>query len=125
MEKLFEAEVRAEPSAGGEIAIVVARGEVDLANYDELVSALASPECERSGGVLLDLRELDFMDSSGLQAVLTAASSSAGRFAVLLTEGSAISSLFEIADLSGHIRFGFDESEARAAIMAPKADGSD
>lgn len=124
MKDLFEAEVRAESSAEGEIAVVVARGEVDLANYEELAGALASPECERSDGVLLDLRELDFMDSSGLQAVLTAARASQGRFAVLLREGSAISSLFEIAELSDHLPFSFDEGEAMAAITTATDDRS-
>ena len=124
MENLFEVDVRVESSPAGQVAVVVTRGEVDLSNADELEAALSSPSCSQSDGVLLDLRQLEFMDSSGLQTLLVAARGANGRFAVLLSEGTAVASLFEIAELSERFHTYADETEALAGIRAA-ADGGD
>jgi anti-sigma B factor antagonist len=57
----------------GDAAVVVPTGELDLATAPALESALARAfEGDGAGHVVLDLRELEFIDSSGLRTLLTA-----------------------------------------------------
>jgi anti-sigma B factor antagonist len=63
--------VRIEPH--GEAAVVVPTGELDLATAPALEAALERAfASEGAGRVVLDLRELEFIDSSGLRTLLTA-----------------------------------------------------
>ena len=56
--------------AGTRLAVA---GEVDLAGGGELRAAMERAARERAPGVELDLREVSFLDSSGLAAVLSGA----------------------------------------------------
>ena len=57
----------------GDAAVVVPTGELDLATAPALEGALARAfEAAGDGNVVLDLRELEFIDSSGLRTLLTA-----------------------------------------------------
>jgi anti-sigma B factor antagonist len=57
----------------GDAAVVVPTGELDLATAPALEAALLRAfQAARAGSVVLDLRELDFIDSSGLRTLLTA-----------------------------------------------------
>jgi len=56
----------------GEAAVVIPTGELDLATAPALEDALARAFEGGSGRVVLDLRELEFIDSSGLRTLLTA-----------------------------------------------------
>ena len=63
--------VRTEDHAGA--TVVVPTGELDLATAPALEAALAGAFASvGSGRVVLDLRELEFIDSSGLRTLLTA-----------------------------------------------------
>jgi anti-sigma B factor antagonist len=63
--------VRIEQRGGG--TVVIPTGELDLATAPALEGALTRAFGESSGGrVVLDLRELEFIDSSGLRTLLTA-----------------------------------------------------
>lgn len=63
--------VRIEDRAGA--AVVIPTGELDLATAPALDAALGRAfESIGSGRVVLDLRELEFIDSSGLRTLLTA-----------------------------------------------------
>jgi anti-sigma B factor antagonist len=73
----------------GTRAIVTMRGELDLANAPMLDEALEDPDVVAAASVVLDLRDLGFLDSSGLRAILRAQEHASQRgqdFAV--TEGS-------------------------------------
>ena len=59
--------VRCEQRDGG--AVVVATGEIDMSTSPALREQLLSPEAQRPV-VVLDLREVTFMDSSGLGAIV-------------------------------------------------------
>ena len=61
-------ELRVEKDDG--VARLVASGELDLSSAEDLEEQLK--QLERDGPVVLDLRELTFMDSTGLRAVLAA-----------------------------------------------------
>jgi anti-anti-sigma factor len=56
----------------GDAAVVVPTGELDLATAPALEDALGRAFEDGSGRVVLDLRELEFIDSSGLRTLLTA-----------------------------------------------------
>jgi anti-sigma B factor antagonist len=56
----------------GETAVVVPTGELDLATAPALEEALGRAFESGSARVVLDLRELEFIDSSGLRTLLTA-----------------------------------------------------
>jgi anti-sigma B factor antagonist len=63
--------VRIEQRGGG--TVVIPTGELDLATAPALDGALSRAFGEAdSGRVVLDLRELEFIDSSGLRTLLTA-----------------------------------------------------
>ena len=103
---------------GREIACVRPVGEVDLANADEFEAAISSPEAGECAGTLLDLRKVDFMDSSGLRVMLTHAQAGGARFATILEEGSAVASLFEMVDVVKRLNVAPTEDEALARIRA-------
>ena len=103
---------------GREIACVRPVGEVDLANADEFDAAFSSPEAVKCAGTLLDLRKIDFMDSSGLRVVLSHAQAGGGRFATILEAGSAVASLFEMVDVMERLNISATEEEALARIRA-------
>jgi anti-anti-sigma factor len=70
--------------AEGSAEVVVVRGEIDLATADA-VRADVNAAFERSGSVVLDLREVSFMDTQGLAVVIEAQQSAADngtRFAI-------------------------------------------
>jgi anti-anti-sigma factor len=56
----------------GDAAVVVPTGELDLATAPALEASLARAFEDDCGHVVLDLRELEFIDSSGLRTLLTA-----------------------------------------------------
>jgi anti-anti-sigma factor len=56
----------------GEAAVVVPTGELDLATAPALEEALGQAFASGAVRVVLDLRELEFIDSSGLRTLLTA-----------------------------------------------------
>ena len=56
----------------GDASVVIPSGELDLATAPALEEALQSGFDGISARVVLDLRELEFIDSSGLRTLLTA-----------------------------------------------------
>jgi anti-anti-sigma factor len=82
--------------------VLAAGGELDLATAPELEAAVLPPTRE-GRDVLLDLRGLAFMDSSGVRVVIAAhhaAAEHGGRFRLLRTEqGSAVQRVLEISGL--------------------------
>jgi anti-sigma B factor antagonist len=86
----------------GDVAVVAARGDIDLST---LAKATAALDGARAGArsVVLDLREVGFMDTSGLRLIIEEqrrAAATGYRFAVI--RGSRrVQRLLEIAGLSG------------------------
>jgi anti-sigma B factor antagonist len=92
----FRAEVREDDGA----VVITARGELDLVGAPRLLQALPS---EGSAPVVLDLREVGFMDSSGLRSLLEArqACAAAGREFAIARPSEAVTRVLELVDLSG------------------------
>jgi anti-sigma B factor antagonist len=82
--------------------VVAVRGELDLATAPQLEDALL-PRLHDGGVALLDLRGLDFMDSTGVRVIVAAhlaAQEHGGRLSVLRTApDSAVGRVLEISGL--------------------------
>ncbi len=96
---------------------ITPRGELDMASAPELEQALM-PRLEGGGWVLLDLRTLDFIDSSGLRVIVGAhrtAEDRGGRFTCVRgAEGTTVHRIVEIAGIDGVIEMVDDPAEATA-----------
>ena len=108
---------------GLEIACVRPAGEIDLANAEELGAAFSSPQTAGCVGTLVDLREVDFMDSSGLRMMLMNAREGGERFATIIREDSAVANLFEMVDVGERLNVMPTEDLALAKIRAGADDG--
>ncbi len=89
-------------------ALIALTGELDLsatASLAEEIGRLAEDDGVRR--VVLDLRELEFMDSTGLRMVALAARSlsAAGRELVLVRGPDAIHRVFAITRMDEHLSF--------------------
>ena len=60
-------------SADGDRATVALRGELDLSGVDRARQAIEQAEAGQEPLLVLDLSELDFIDSTGLEVLLRAA----------------------------------------------------
>jgi anti-sigma B factor antagonist len=104
------------------VSLVSAKGEIDLAVADEVDGALRAAA---AGGraVVVDLRELDFLDSSGLRVLLLAARDLDERFAVVVEPGSAVARLIELAEVADRVRCHASPDEALAALSPGGGEG--
>jgi anti-sigma B factor antagonist len=105
-----------ETTRNGTVAVVAPTGELDLSGATileaELERLAADPEL---GAVVLDLRGLEFMDSSGLRLVVLTdmQAREAGRRFALIRGGDTVHRVFEITRMSD--RLDFVESPEEAA----------
>ncbi len=114
-ESALELEVLAQADGAKGIASVRAAGEIDLASADSFAASFASERVGQAEGVVVDLRAVSFMDSSGLRVLLSAARDVHGGFAVIVDRGSPVERLLEIAQVMEHLSVFHDEGEAIAA----------
>ena len=80
---------------------VILSGELDIASTDELERELEALEVDSPGTLILDLRKVEFIDSTGLRAVIAAdeRARSAGRRLVVIRGSSAVERLFSVTQL--------------------------
>lgn len=99
---------------GGSVLLTL-RGELDLATAPEL-EQLVTERLEARQEVVVDLRALEFMDSSGIR-VLVAAHARAGRVGTRLVivrpaPGSAVAKIVEVSGLDGELNLVDDPPQA-------------
>jgi anti-anti-sigma factor len=95
----------------GQASVVSARGDIDLSTVTQAAEAMDAARTDR-GPVFLDLREVGFMDTSGLRLIIEEQQRAAAdgyRFAVLPGPPK-VQRLFEIAGLAGDERLFADPS---------------
>ena len=106
-----------------DVAVIALTGELDVAG-----SALLEQELERvaselsPAGLVLDLSELDFMDSTGLRLVVTADQKSRedGRPFALVRGKEDVQRVFEITRMSDRLRF-LDSADDAPALGGRRA----
>jgi anti-sigma B factor antagonist len=96
-------------------AYLTLRGELDLATAPEL-EQLVNESLDAGNEVVVDLRALEFMDSSGIR-VLVAAHARAARvgarlFIVRPASGSAVAKIVEVSGLDGELNIVDDPAQA-------------
>jgi anti-sigma B factor antagonist len=104
-------------SRDGTIAVVAATGELDLSGAVVLEEEIERLEAEADLATLvLDMRGLEFMDSSGLRLVVMAdmRAREAGRRFVLVRGSETVHRVFEITRMSERLDFVSDPEEVRA-----------
>lgn len=81
-------------------------GELDMASAPLLQAALESAEAEATSALVLDLRELRFMDSTGLRIILSARERwlSRGHELALSAASSQVQRLLSVSGLGEHFR---------------------
>lgn len=91
---------------GGRPALAV-RGELDISGVAELDRSLAALEGEQPTVLVIDLRGVTFLDSSGLRALLAAdrRARNDGRRLVLVRAPDSVHRVFEIALLDRRLTF--------------------
>ena len=91
----------------GDEVVLMLRGEVDLASAPGLEHAVREAERTHPSRILIDLRELDFMDATGLAVLVRAQQSARANGHVLaLRRGPArVHRLFELTGLADHLPF--------------------
>lgn len=80
-------------------------GELDLATAGELEARLAELEAAEPDEVLLDLRELEFIDSSGVRLIVAAdrAASRRGRRFAVVSGPPAVQRVLDISGVGGRL----------------------
>jgi anti-sigma B factor antagonist len=97
-----------ETTRNGAVAVIAATGELDLSGAAVLEAELERLAAELEvGTVVLDLRGLEFMDSSGLRLVVQAdmRAREAGRRFVLVQGPETVHRVFEITRMSDRLDF--------------------
>jgi anti-sigma B factor antagonist len=110
-----------ELDSGGEVELVKVTGEIDIGSAPRLLSCLneAVGDCERP--VVVDLTEVDFMDSTGLALLLNAHRRLSKRdkgFAVVSAEGP-VHRVFTITDMAETLQVRPDRESAISAALSP------
>jgi anti-sigma B factor antagonist len=101
------------------VELVMVEGEVDIATASRLISVLNSSVADAIKSVIVDLTQVDFMDSTGLALLINAHRRLSLRrkgFAVVCPPGP-LRRVFEITDMIETLRVCPDqESAARASV---------
>ena len=89
------------------VAVVALRGELDLAGAAALEQELARLDAESPDAVVLDLRDVGFMDSSGLRVVAVASqrAEERGRRLALVPGSDQVMRVFEITRMRERLDF--------------------
>lgn len=95
------ADLRIETRTDGDVALIELSGEFDLAGVQKFEAELTKLEAGSPGVVVVDLTGLDFMDSSGLRALVLAdqRAQKAGRRLAIVPGPPGVKRVFEITQL--------------------------
>jgi anti-anti-sigma factor len=95
------------------VGLVPLRGELDLSTSGEVERRIRGEERRKAEIVALDLRELTFLDSTGLRLIMSAAGrASLGGWRFVLVRGpESVQRVFRITKLDGELEFVDDPAE--------------
>lgn len=102
-----------ETSVSDRMAVIALTGELDLAGAATLEQELARLEADAAQTIVVDLREVDFMDSSGLRliAVSSQRAQEMGRRLALVPGPEQVMRVFEITRMRERLDFVADPAE--------------
>jgi anti-sigma B factor antagonist len=82
-------------------------GELDLSGVARVSEVFASALKSGAAGIVLDLRELEFLDSTGVHAILTAerSASARNRSFVIIRGSRQVQRIFEVSGVAGRLAF--------------------
>ena len=89
----------------GEELWVLPRGDLDLAAAPELSEALDLALRSDAGAIVIDLRGLDFLDSTGLKALVTAHAGPEGHRVSFIQGGEIIEQVLRVSGLDDELTF--------------------
>ncbi len=100
-------------SVTGGTAIIALDGELDLAGAAALEQELALPEADSARAIVLDLRRVRFMDSSGLRVIVVTLQQSQdrGRRFALVPGAAQVMRVFDITRMRERLDFVDDPRE--------------
>ena len=88
--------LRISTERNGDSVTIALSGELDLASADELDQAVRDCEETEIGGIVVDLSNVSFIDSSGLRALLQARKRMGGRLHFVPSKHDAVARLLAI-----------------------------
>lgn len=99
-----------------DVVTVELRGELDISNAGRVEQELLQIEGDRPAALVLDLRGLNFMDSTGLRLVVAADARAReqGRRLVLVRGPDTVHRVFKITFVDKRLDFVDDPTEVRA-----------
>jgi anti-sigma B factor antagonist len=103
----------------GAVRVIAMRGELDLATAPQLAVRIDATRRDGARRVLLDLTTADFCDSTGLRALLGAASevrAHGGRFAIVCPASGDVARLLEIVGAGEWLAIHSDPASGMAAL---------
>ena len=101
------------------VPVVRVRGEIDLSNADAVLRSIEDAIDDEAPGLVVDLRELEFLDSAGVRLLFEAArlvTVGGGRFVALVGPGSPALRVLELAEATS--LFPLETTEADAVSAA-------
>jgi anti-sigma B factor antagonist len=110
----------------GDAQVIVLEGELDMATVPELVSAIEVAEATDARIVVLDLRRLEFIDSSGIHVIVDARRRMPERL-IIVRGPPGVHRVFELCGLVEQIEFAADwppRVEADGLAVAMYSEGS-
>jgi anti-sigma B factor antagonist len=94
---------------------LILTGDLDIASADQLGAIISEVCAAGTTSLVLDLRKLDFIDSSGLRAIILAGQNCEkhGHDFALIQGPPAVQRLFELTGVTKHFTFTDEASAAR------------
>jgi anti-sigma B factor antagonist len=84
---------------------VLPRGELDIDTVEEIEQALSIALASEAERVVIDMRGLDFLDSTGLRAIAAACRGEEGHRLSLVAGPPAVQGVFNVSGLAGELPF--------------------
>jgi anti-sigma B factor antagonist len=104
------------------VRVIAVTGELDIATAPDLCARLDANRGRGQPRMLVDLTAVDFCDSTGLRALLGAASevrAHGGRFAIVCAAAGAVARLLDVVGASEWMAIHTDPESGLAALVSP------
>jgi anti-sigma B factor antagonist len=104
------------------VRVIAVTGELDIATAPDLCARLDANRGRSRPRMLLDLTAVDFCDSTGLRALLGAASevrAHGGRFAIVCAPAGGVARLLDVVGAAEWMTIHTDPESGLAALVSP------